>query len=236
MPIVKKRSFASRKQPDREFGSRESMFSSFFSKNRRSIVIITAVLAALIVIVSAYSLKRSMDEQRAAPLLASAYDVYSRAGGSAAEYSRALELFRAVQKQYSSSPSGAAAAYYAGNCLMSLGRNEEALKDYQSFIKDHRSEELLLGLVYQRMGYLYRELGQKAEAIKAFEQTDVLIGPGVATVELARLYEAAGNGVESQKKYKTITDKLPGTSWAVEARGKVQTIEPQPKQGSVEGK
>ena len=39
-----------------------------------------------------------------------------------------------------------------------------------------------------------------------------LIGPGIATLELARLYEAAGNSAEAQKKYKVIADKLAGTA------------------------
>jgi tetratricopeptide (TPR) repeat protein len=232
MSTVKKRSSASRKQPGQEIESIANMVSSFLSANRKIITIITAGLAAVIIIVSAYTVKRSMDEQHAAPLLASAYEVYMRANGSSAEYARALELFRAVQKKYPSSLSGAIAAYHAGNCLMSLGRNEESLKEYQAFVKEHENKKLLLGLVYQRMGYVYRELGRQAEAIKSFEQADMLTGPGVATIELARLYEASGNGPESQKKYKTVADKLPGTSWAAEAMGKVRKIEPQPQPGT----
>lgn len=234
MATVKKRSSASRsrKQPEQKIESIANTIVLFLSQNRKSITIIAAGLAAVILIVSAYTLKRSMDEQHAAPLLASAYEVYSQASGSSDQYTKALELFRAVQKQYSSSLSGKIAAYHAGNCLMSLGRNEEALKEYQTFIKEHENEKLLLGLVYQRMGYLYRELGQQAEAIKSFEKADMLTGPGVATIELARLYEASGNGPESQKRYKAVADKLPGTSWAAEAMGKVQRIEPQPQPGT----
>ena len=67
------------------------------------------------------------------------------------------------------------------------------------------------------------------DARKSFEQSEALLGPGVATVELARIYEAAGNKPEAEKKYKTVLDKLIGTSWAMDAMGKVQKIAPIPQ-------
>jgi tetratricopeptide (TPR) repeat protein len=93
-------------------------------------------------------------------------------------------------------------------------------------VSNYSSNKFLLGLVYQRMGYAYNNLGKSADAIKAFEQSEAAAGPSVATVELARLYEASGNIPESQKKYKLVMDRLGGTSWAMEAMGKVQSLSP----------
>jgi hypothetical protein len=76
------------------------------------------------------------------------------------------------------------------------------------------------------MGYIYSMLGKQAEAIQAFEQSDALGTPGVATVELARLYEATGNISEAQKKYKIVQEKLGGSTWSIEAMGKTQSFEP----------
>ena len=111
---------------------------------------------------------------------------------------------------------------------MNLGRTDEALMAYQAFAKKYSGDKFLLGLVYQRLGYAYEAVGRRDDAVKAFEQSESLIGPGVSTVELARLYEAAGNIAEAQKKYKQIADKLAGTTWAMEAMGKVQKITPPP--------
>ena len=122
--------------------------------------------------------------------------------------------------------SAAISQYYAVNCLANLGQAEEALKEYQAFVNTYRDKKFLLGLVYQRMGYAYGMLGKQAEAIKAFEQADALGTPGVATIELARLYEASGNMPESQKKYKMVQEKLGGSAWSVEAMGKVRLINP----------
>jgi len=71
--------------------------------------------------------------------------------------------------------------------------------------------------------------GKRDEAIKAFEQADALDAPGVATIELARLYEASGNVLESQKKYKIVQAKLGGSSWSVEAMGKDRLVQPASK-------
>jgi tetratricopeptide (TPR) repeat protein len=122
--------------------------------------------------------------------------------------------------------SAAVAQYYIGNCLANLGQADEALKEYQVFVKTYSDKKFLLGLVYQRMGYIYSMLGKPAEAIKAFEQSDALGTPGVATVELARLYEATGNISEAQKKYKIVQEKLGGSTWSIEAMGKTQSFEP----------
>jgi tetratricopeptide (TPR) repeat protein len=108
-----------------------------------------------------------------------------------------------------------------------LGRLDEALKEYQFFVTKYSGEKYLLALAYQRLGYLYGALGRQADAVKAFEQSEALGGPGVATVELARIYESSGNSIESQKKFKIIQEKFGGTNWSVEAMGKVQKIETQ---------
>ncbi len=226
MPTIKKRASASKKQSGQEIAAITGSVSAFMAANRKVITIVLSCFAAAVLLAWGFSLKCSLDEQNAGPLFASAYDTYSQAAGSNGDYAKALGLFRNVQKKYPGSISGAAAAYYAGNCLMAAGRNDDALKEYQSFVKEYGSRKLLLGLVYQRMGYLYLQLGNQAEAIKAFEQSDVLSGPGLATIELARLYESAGNGTASQMKYKIISEKLTGTAWAAEAMGKVQKISP----------
>ncbi|HSQ77907.1 MAG TPA: tetratricopeptide repeat protein, partial [Nitrospirota bacterium] len=184
------------------------------------------VFAIVLIIVAGLRLMRSMQEQNAAPLVASAYGYYSTSQGTGADYTKALELFHSVRNQYPSTRSGAIAQYYIGNCLANLGRNDEALAEYQAFVSKYAGDKFLLGLVYERMGYLYGELGKQADAVKAFEQSETLIGPGVSTVELARLYEASGNVTGSQQKYKLIADKLAGTAWAMEAMGKVQKIAP----------
>ena len=200
--------------------------SAFTTTYKKQLIIAASLLVAIVVIISGYSLVRSQQERKAAPLVAVAYNYYSPASGVSADYNKALGLFRDIQKDYSGTKSGAIAQYYIGNCLVNLGQLDEAIKEYGNFVNKYSSDKLLLGLVYQRMGYVYTILGKRSDAVKAFEQSEAAAGPGVATMELARLYETSGNMPESQKKYKLVMDKLAGTSWAMEAMGKLQAITP----------
>lgn len=235
MPIRKKARNA-RKQPEQEIVTAAHNISGFLRKQQKAISIVLAAAGALLLIVAGYWFKKSMDERKAAPLFADAYEQYSPSAGGNTDYARALELFREVAGKYPSSQSGAMARLYAANSLMNLERTEEAIKEYNAFVEKY-DDKLLRGLAYQRLGYLHRALGNEAEAVKAFEYADSLIGPGVATVELARMYEAAGKTEESGKKYKTISEKLAGTTWGLEATGKVQKIEPAPAPaGAADGK
>lgn len=227
MPTIKKRGNAAKKrEPEQEIRTLAHNASEFMSAHKKNFTIIVAAFAAVLIVVAGLRFIQSMQEQKATPLVASAYSYYSPVQGTSADFAKALDLFRSVQKQYPSTRSGAIAQYYIGNCLANLGRNDEALTEYQAFVAKYASDKFLLGLVYERIGYVYSALGKQAEAVKAFEQSESLIGPGAATMELAKLYEAAGNAAESQKKYKLITDKLAGTAWAMEAMGKVQKIAP----------
>ncbi len=229
MLTIKKKGRATKPKQEQEIATIMHRATSVLSAYRQQVIIAVSILAALLVIIGGYSLMRSADERKAGLLLSAAYDSYSSSGDAPADYRKALELFRGVQKKYSGTMSAAIAQYYIGNCLENLGQTDEALKEYQNFVNTYSGRKFLLGLVYQRMGYAYVMLGKQAEAIKAFEQADALDAPGVATIELARLYEASGNIPESQKKYRIVQEKLGGSSWSVEAMGKARLVEPASK-------
>lgn len=198
----------------------------------KQMIIGASLLAAVLVIGGAYMIKKSVDERKSGPLLAAAEEVYNVPGASKADLEKALELFRGVRNEYSGTMNAYIAHYYIGNCLADLGQTDEALKEYQSLVDSYSGDKFLLVLVYQRMGYLSSALGKQADAVKAFEQAEMLGGPGVATVELAKQYNAAGDSIKAQEKYKVVQDKLGGTSWAGEAMGKVQAIKPAPQPAS----
>ncbi len=229
MPTIKKRGQAVKKQqPEDEIRSLARQASNFATANKNMLSGIAAVLAVVIILVWGYRYLGAQREQQAAPLVAAAYNYYNPPQGQPADYGKAIELFRDVQKRYPSTLSGAMAQYYIGNCLMDYGRYDEALKAYQTFVDKYSGDTFLLGLVYERMGYADSGLGRQGDAVKAFLQSEKLLGPGAASLEIAKMYEAAGNVAGSQQKYKEIADKLAGTAWAMEAMGKVQKIVPMP--------
>jgi tetratricopeptide (TPR) repeat protein len=227
MQTIKKKGLTAKKQqPEEEIRSLAHNASSFISTYKKQFTMLLFLIAAMVMFAVGYAIRHSQQEQKAAPLVVQAYEQYSPSNGAPADFRKALDLFQAIQKEFSSTMSGAIAQYYVGNCLANLGQAEEAIKEYQGFVKQYSGEKFILGLVYQRLGYTYLGLGRQAEAVKAFEQAEAATGPGIPTIELARLYEATGNLPESQKKYKLIVDKLSGTTWGMEAMGKVQKIAP----------
>jgi tetratricopeptide (TPR) repeat protein len=229
MLTIKKRGFAAPSQPEQEIVTIAHTVSAFLAKYKRQFTIAGSAVAAIVVLAAGYALMNAQQEQKAEPLVAAAYEVYSPANGVAGDYGKALDLYRDIQKKYSGTKSAAIAQYYVGNCLVNLGRREEAIKEYQAFVSKYAGEKLLLGLVYQRMAYAYQGMGRQDDARKSFERAEALLGPGVSTVELARIFEAAGNKSEADKKYKEVADKLIGTTWGMEAKGKVQMISPLPQ-------
>jgi tetratricopeptide (TPR) repeat protein len=229
MLTIKKKSHVTKPAQGQEIETIMHKVTAVLTAYRKQVVIAGSLIIALLVIIGGYSMIRSADDRKAQALLSTAYESYSTAGSVQADYGKALELFRSVQAKYSGTMGAAISQYYAGNCLENLGQPEEALKEYQLFVKNYSDKKFLLRLVYQRMGYAYAVLGKQAEAIKAFEQSDAIGEPGVATIELARLYEASGNIPESQKKYKIVQEKLGGSSWSVEAMGKTGSIVPASK-------
>jgi tetratricopeptide (TPR) repeat protein len=233
MLTIKKKAKVTKQTQEQQIATITHKVTNVLSTYKKQAVIAASVLVALLVIAGGLSIMRSADERKASPLLAVAYEYYSPSGSSSTDYGKALELFRGVQKKYPRTMSAAIAQYYVGNCLAALGQPDEAIKEYQFFVSKYSGEKILLGLVYQRMGYVNGALGKQAETIKAFEQAEAVEGPGVATIELARLYETSGNMSESEKKYKLAQEKLGGTTWGIEAMGKVQVIKsaPQPAEG-----
>ena len=238
MPTIKKRVTGKKKQqPEEEIRSAFHAVTQYIERYKKQAGIAVAVALMIVIAYAAYALVQSSRDKTAAQLLPAARELYSPAGAMQPDYQKALAQYQEIANKYPGAMSGAIAQYYIGNCLANLGRTEEALKEYRKFIDEHSGNKFLLGLVHQRMGYLYGSLDNQTEAVKSFALAESLLGTGLATMELAKLYELSGNPAESQKKYKEITEKLPATTWAMEARTKLPppNLTPPPTPAVVKG-
>lgn len=223
MPItIKKKAAAAKRQAGPELAGTMHKVAGVLAERRKKLMPVVAAVLAGIVLVAGYSLVQAGRNAKAEAGLMTAHDYFHPAAGALPDYSKALDLYRDIQKRYSGTRGGATAQYYVGNSLVGLGRHDEGLKEYQYFEKKYSGEKFLLGLVYQRMGYLYTALGNRQEAVRSFERSEALTGTGMVTIELARLYESEGRTEESQKKYKSIIEKMPGSQWSLEAMTKVR--------------
>jgi len=220
MPKIKKKAKALM-QPEDEIKSIVHHTSDFYQVYRKQFNLAMSVIVLVLAVALIYSFVRTANEKKASQMLSAAYDAYNPGGGAPANYPQALQRFQDIIKQYGGTVNGAIAQFYAGNAYVQMGQPEAALKEYEVFIHKYSREELLLGLVYQRMGYAYLAMGKQDEAVKAFGQAEAITGTGPATLELARLYDRAGKSQEAQKRYKDISNGLPSSSWAIEARQKL---------------
>lgn len=223
MHMIKKKGSATSKHAEPQLMTIANKALDLVTRYQRNITIAAVVLAAGVVIAAGYTLYQSSSDKKASALLAAAQEVYQAQAGAAPDYAKALEQYRDVQKKYPRTLSGAIAQFYIGNCLVNLNQPNEALREYETLVKKYSGETELAGLAYQRMGYVYQALGKQTEAIASFEKAEAALGPGIATVELAKLYERAGNTAEAQKKNKTIADKLGGTAFAPAVQGAAAT-------------
>ena len=205
-------------QPEDEIKSMAHTVSDYYQVYRKQFNLAITVIVLALAVTLIYAFVRSSNEKKAGQMLSAAYDAYNPGGGAPANYPVALQRFQDIVKQYGGTVNGAIAQFSAGNTYVQMGQPEAALKEYEAFIKKFSREKFLLGLVYQRMGYVYLAMGKQDEAVKAFGLAEDIGGTGPATLELARLYERAGKIQEAQKKYKDISDNLPSSAWAMEAR------------------
>jgi len=220
MPKIKKKAKSLMQTEDEIKSIAHNVFDYYRSYQKQfsiALAVIVLVLAATLV----YAIVGSSNEKKASQMMSAAYDAYDPRGGAPANYPQALQRFQDIVKQYGGTVNGAIAQFFIGNTYVQMGQPEAALKEYEAFINKYSSEKFLLGQVYQRIGYTYLAMGKQDEALKAFGQAEAITGTGPATLELARLYERAGKSQEALKRYKDISDSLPSSAWAMEARKKL---------------
>jgi len=221
MAKIKKKTTKTILSPQDEIKSITHTVADYYQAYRQQANIALTLVALVLIVLTVYSLVQAANEKKSGQLFAAAYDAYDPGGSTPPNYPLALQRFQDVVKQYGGTTNGAIAEFYIGNTYASMGQPDTALKEYEAFTKKHAGPTFLLGMVYQRMGYAYLAVGKSDEAIKSFSKAETLVGTGGATLELARLYELSGNSQEALKKYKAISDDLPSSAWASEARTKL---------------
>lgn len=221
MAKIKKKTTKQQLNPEDEIKSIAHTVADYYHAYRKQANTILTVLVLGIIVAVIFFFVKANSEKQAGRMLEAAYAALRPAAGAQPDYQRALQGFRETAKQYGNTLNGAIAQFEAGNVLAETGKHEEALKEYEALINRHSSKKLLVAQAYQRMGYAYLAMGRKEDSLKAFGLSESIIGAGAATLELARIYDREGKTEEAQKKYRELSEKLPSTTWALEARTKL---------------
>ena len=139
----------------------------------------------------------------------------------------AISQYRQLVEQYPRSPSAQLGLYRLGNALVESNELVGAIEAYKKYIASYRANQLVLGLVSQRLGYAYLLRGDHEQAAKAF--SDVLALPGAlnkdhALLELGKLEEARSRPEGALSHYQDLTQLYPHSPFAGEAGIRIKAL------------
>lgn len=153
---------------------------------------------------------------------------------------QAIVLYRQVVEQYPRSPTTPLSLYYLGNALVQANDLNGAIEAYKKFVARYGANKVLLGMVYQRLGYAYLLNGDREQAVKALSA--VLEVPGALNkdqmlFELGKLEEVQSRPEGALARYQDLNKSYPYSPLASEAAVRIKALEVKktPAGGSPEG-
>jgi tetratricopeptide (TPR) repeat protein len=194
------------------------------SENRRSVMVSSAIVLAVIVIVVASALFYNHRAEQASVAFGAAMQAYQtplatpgeavppgvKTYPSIAERAKAANgLFMATADKYSMTPDGKLARYFGGLTFMEEGQNASA----ESTLKEVSGgwNHDLGALASLALAQLYRQTGRDPQAIDIYNQLtakpSTTVPAGLAQLQLAELYESQGKPEEAKKIYAHLKDK-----------------------------
>ena len=143
---------------------------------------------------------------------------------------KASELYRQILDQYPRTTSARHSLYLLGNTLMEQGDATGAVEAYQQFVDEYRGDDMLLGLVYQRLGYAQLVNDNQEAAYQAFSHAISLpnaLNKDQVIFEFAKLQESDGNTEKALSYYKQLVESYPESPYANEASLRVKVLAPE---------
>jgi len=144
-----------------------------------------------------------------------------------AKLTAALPKLKAAADAYPGSPAGIQARYYLAGALAALGRNSEAMTEFEDVMK--RSGNSLYGRMAQ-MGKAETQAnaGQLDAAIGTFKSLAAAnhddLPADAILIFLGRAYVQKGNREEARKAFAEVVDKHPDSPYTSEARTELENL------------
>ena len=145
---------------------------------------------------------------------------------------KASAIYKDILEQYPRTTSAQSAQYFLGNVLMEQEDAQGAIDAYTDFLGQYGRNEVLQGLVRQRLGYAYLVKGEQDKALEEF--SNVLSIPGSLNkdqvlFELAKMDESQDAMDKALAQYKNLLEQFPNSPYASEATLRVQALSPEEK-------
>jgi tetratricopeptide (TPR) repeat protein len=145
-----------------------------------------------------------------------------------AKLQAALQKYLAAADAYPSSPAGVAARYHAASTLAVMGKNADALKQYEQVIDRVGSGSLYGEMAKLGAADVEAATGQYDKAIARYSELTVgkdakLPVEGIL-MQLGRAYQDKGSAADAKKTFKRIVDEFPQSPYAASAKKELDAI------------
>ncbi len=195
-------------------------------ENRRSVIVSSAILLAIILVAVIVGVVYNKRSEAASVAFGAAMQAYQtplanpgqavppgvKTFGSATERAKAAnDLFMQVANQYGMTPDGKNARYFAGLTAMEAGQNASA----ESTLKEVASSwnRDLANLAKLSLAQLYRQTGRDQQAIDLYNELtnkpSSSVPSGTAQLQLAELYQSQSKPDAAKKILAQLKDKDP---------------------------
>ena len=143
-----------------------------------------------------------------------------------AKLEAALPKFQAAADAYPSNEAGLTARYHAGKTLVTLGRFDEAVKQYDQVIAGGsaflaRSARLGKAEAQLRAAQYDPAIATLKQIV---DQRDASLPAEAVLMELARAYRLAGNTEEARKTLQQVVEQHADTQYASEAKAELEKL------------
>ena len=147
---------------------------------------------------------------------------------AAEKFEKAKGLFEEVARKYGSSPAGKRARYYAGLCLIELGRYADAEAALKVVAAERNPAAIEPMLAKVRLGELLMLAKRHLDAANYFDALTKEDGNGIPRDQLlfsfAAALEAAGRKPEARRAYMDLVNRHPQSPFVRDARPKIDAL------------
>ncbi|BBO77033.1 hypothetical protein DSCW_44500 [Desulfosarcina widdelii] len=216
------------KEPD-QFITFSGKLIAFGRSHLKTILIGAGVFLALIVAAAVVGQISNRNESKASRMVEQALAKYSAAlrdTDAKTAYDRAKDDFAEIFNRYGSKSAAKIARIVYGDISYNAGDAETAIAMYSQALDDLGDASSLKNIVLSGLGHAYLLKGSHADAIRCFEQLsrdeEMTMKRG-ALLNLAWLYDKAGEKEKSRASYEALLADFPNTMYGDLVREKINS-------------
>lgn len=216
------------KEPD-QFITFSGKLIAFGRSHLKTILIGAGVFFALIVAAAVVGQISNRNESKASRMVEQVLTKYSAAlrdADAKTAYDRVKDDFAEIFDEYGSKSAAKIARIVCGDISYKAGDADTAIAMYTQALEDLGDASSLKNIVLSGLGHAYLLKGSQADAIRCFEtlsREGELTMKNGALLNLAWLYDKAGEKEKSRASYEALLAEFPNTMYGDLVREKINS-------------